>query len=144
MYSGFLMLMSAGGIVTLSYWKKYPLLLSMIALAAQVLQVLQPLTQSAKQRQALKYIIQDASALFDEIGAYWRTIDNQNPSLINDDDIETHLAEFKQRARDSESRFAGDLDFPFKKRLDKKAGDENSKYFWYHYGEKPKKGDYYA
>lgn len=142
-YQGFLMLASAGGIVTLSYWKEYPLLWSIIALSAQVLQVLHPLTQAAKQRQALKYIIHDANIIFDEIGAYWNLVNLGNPPVEDDAAIGAKIEDFKQRMRDSENRFAGDLDFPFKRRLDKKAIEQNLKYFWYYYGVKPEKGDHY-
>ncbi len=141
-YTGFLMLASAGGIVTLTCWQKYPTLWTIIVLLAQILQVLQPLTQAAKQRQALRYIIQDASAILDDISVYWRAIEEASPP-ISDINIETKMEEFQKRLRDSEQRFAGDLDFPFKKRLDEKAFKENAKYFWYHYGVKPEEGAYY-
>ncbi len=139
-YSGFLMLVSAGGIATLTCWQKYPTVWSIIVLLAQILQVLQPLTQAAKQWQALNYIIQDASDMMDEISAYWRAIERADPP-ISDAEIEAKIETFQKRMRDSERRFAGNIDFPFKKRLDEKAFEENARYFWYYYGVKPEKGD---
>lgn len=143
LYSGFLMLVSAGSIVTLSCWEKYPMLWGMIALLAQVLQILKPLMQSEKQRQALKYIIQDAASLFDELVAYWDTLDASVSNEASDNEIVAKIQDFKAKMRASEDRFAGDLDFPLKKRLDKKASEDNMKYFWYHYGVKPEGGNFY-
>ena len=143
LYSGFLMLVSAGSIVTLSCWEKYPMLWGIIALLAQILQILKPLMQSEKQRQTLKYIIHDAASLFDELAAYWDTLDASGHIEAGGSEIAAKIQNFKTKMRTSEDRFAGDLDFPFKKRLDKKAQKDNIKYFWYHYGVRPEGGDFY-
>ncbi len=139
-YTGLLMLVSAGGIVTLSCWEKYPVLWSVITLAAQVLQVLKPLTQAAKQRQALSYINQDASRIWDEIRAYWDKIESKGNEIAGEE-ISEAIRRFEDRMRDSEERFSDGVDFPFKKRLDNAARQDNSKYFWYHYGVKPQEGE---
>ncbi len=73
-YSGFLLLASAGGIVTLSCWDKVPLLWAIITLAAQIMQVLKPLMPFARQKDALRYIEQDTQALFNEVCFYWDTV----------------------------------------------------------------------
>lgn len=132
-YTGFLLLASAGGIVTLSCWDELPALWALIVAAAQVLQALKPLTQSEKQRQALKFIIQDASAIFDEIGAYWTVVNAYNPPTESDEAIQTRIFDFKRRARASEDRFKGDIDFPLKPRLDELAKKDNERFFWYYY-----------
>ena len=137
-YSGFLMLVSAGGIVSLSYWTKYPVIWALVTVAAQVLQTLKPLMQSSKQRQALTYIIQDANVLFDELSLYWNTVGAYDPPLEDDEKIAARILSIKQRYRQSLERFAANLDFPKKNRLKNKAKIENSRYFWYHYGVKIK------
>lgn len=130
-YSGFLMLVSAAGIATLSCWDKLPILWSVIALSAQVLQVLQPLTQSAKQKEALKYIIQDTSKIFDDVRELWDSVGAYE--IPAGCDFYKELAKFRRREDDVIERFASDLDFPHKKRLEKKAKENNSDYFRYHY-----------
>lgn len=132
-YSGFLMLISAGGIVTLSCWAKYPVIWALIVVVAQILQVLKPLMQAPRQRAALKYIIQDTNVVFDEICTYWDTVGSYDPPLESDLQIASRIEGFKMQIRNSKNRFAADLDFPFNKRLDKVAKTENSKFFWYHY-----------
>ena len=117
-YSGILLITSAGGIVTLSIWDKVPVLWALIALLAQVLQVLQPLTQAAKQRTALKYMIQDKEILFDEVCAFWNDVGSYESSSEDDRELRAKLTEWKQRERTSRDRFAGDVDFPHKKRID--------------------------
>lgn len=135
-YSGFLMLVSAGGIVSLSYWNKYPVIWALITVAAQILQTLKPLMQSSKQRQALIYIIQDANVLFDELCLYWDTVGAYDPPLEENDKIAAKILSVKQRYDQSLDRYAANLDFPKKNRLTNKAKIENSRYFWYHYGVK--------
>lgn len=132
-YSGFLMLVSAGGIVTLSCWGIYPVIWALIVAAAQILQVLKPLMQAPKQREALKYIAQDISIIFDDISTYWDTVGAYDPPLEDGLAIAAKIDSFKLMARNTKVRFAADLDFPFKEKLDRKAKAENAKYFWYHY-----------
>ena len=134
LYSGFLMLVSAGGIVTLSYWDQYPLVWALVTVAAQILQTLKPLMQSSKQRQALVYIIQDANMLFDELCMYWDTVGSFDPPLASEEQLAAKILDIKQRYRESLNRFAANLDFPKKARIKAKAKIENSQYFWYHYG----------
>ena len=132
-YAGILLIASAGGIVTLSIWDKVPMLWATIALLAQVLQVLQPLTQASKQRVALKYMIQDKEALFDEVSAYWNDIGSFDRSPAHESEIRSLLTEWKQRERASHDRFAGDVDFPYKNRIDRDAKKTNLRYFRYNY-----------
>lgn len=136
-YSGFLMLASAGGIVTLTCWDKMPVLWAIIAAAAQALQALKPLLQSSKQRDALQYILQDTTALFDEVSMYWDTVGARECSLDLGEEIADNLARWMDLQRKTSDRFSANLDFPFKKRLEKKAKMENTRYFWYHYGVRP-------
>ena len=116
-YSGFLLLASAGGIVTLSIWDAFPVLWAVIAVLAQVLQVLQPLTQASRQRTALKYMIQDREILFDEVCTYWNDIGAYEIPPEQEPSVRTKITEWKQRERSIRDRFAGDIDFPAKKRL---------------------------
>lgn len=132
-YSGFLMLASAGGIVTLSAWSKCPALFAILAFSAQVLQTLKPLTQASRQRAALKYILQDTEALFDEVQAYWDSVGAYDPPKASPEEITEKLNSFKARYKGSFSRFSDGIDFPFKERLDQVAGEENQGYFWYYY-----------
>lgn len=132
-YSGILLVASAGGIVTLSVWDKVPVLWAGIALLAQVLQVLQPLTQASKQRAALKYMIQDKEILFDEVGNYWNDVGSYEIAPEQEKEVRDLLNTWKQRERESHDRFAGDIDFPQKTRIDKTARKANRRYFWYNY-----------
>lgn len=138
-YSGILLLASAGGIATLSCWAKYPTIWALITAAAQVLQALKPLMQSSKQRESLKFIMQDAGAIFDELAEYWERIDTIDPGT----DISAEIRSYKQRFSQVQDRFAGDIDFPEKKRLINLAKKDNAIYFWYHYGVKIEE-EYYA
>ena len=133
-YSGFLMLVSAGGIVSLSYWNQYPVIWALITVAAQILQTLKPLMQSSKQRQALIYMIQDANVLFDELCLYWDTVGTYDPPLEDDEKIGAKILDIKRRYRNCVERFAADLDFPRKERLKVKAKEENAQFFWYNCG----------
>lgn len=130
-YSGFLLLTSAGGIVSLSIWDFLPALWAIIAVLAQVFQVLQPLTQASKQRSALKYIIQDKEMLLDEVAAYWNDVGCYELSSEETVAVREKLTEWKHRERNIHDRFASDIDFPYKKRLDKKAKEMNRRRFWY-------------
>lgn len=132
-YSGFLLLASAGGIVTLSVWDDFPVLWGVIAVLAQVFQVLQPLTQASKQRNALKYMIQDKEVLFDEVCTYWNNVGGYEVLPAQESQVRNQINEWKQRERSIRDRFAGDLDFPFKKRLEKATQERNRRYFWYNY-----------
>lgn len=132
-YSGILLVASAGGIVTLSIWDKVPVLWAIIALLAQVLQVLQPLTQASKQRAALRYMIQDKEILFDEVCAYWNDVGIYEIPAEHDGAVRALLTEWKQRERASRDRFSGDLDFPYKPRIDRVAKEMNRRYFWYNH-----------
>lgn len=132
-YSGFLLLASAGGIVTLSIWDAVPVLWASIAILAQVCQVLQPLLQSSKQHSALKYIIQDKQALFEEVCAYWNEIGAYEMPSEQESEAHSKIIEWKQRERAIYNRFAADLDFPLKKRIESKAKEMNRCYFWYNY-----------
>lgn len=116
-YSGFLLLASAGGIVTLSIWDAFPVLWAVIAVLAQVLQVLQPLTQASRQRTALKYMIQDREILFDEVCTYWNDIGAYEIPPEQEPSVRTKITEWKQRERSIRDRFAGDIDFPAKNAL---------------------------
>lgn len=132
-YSGFLLLASAGGIVTLSVWDAAPVLWAIIAVLAQVLQVLQPLTQASKQRAALKYMIQDKEVLFDEVCAYWNDVGAYEILPEQESQVRAHIKEWKQQERSIRDRFAGDIDFPSKKRLEIVAKEKNRRYFWYNH-----------
>ena len=132
-YSGFLLLASAGGIVTLSIWDYAPVLWAVIAMLAQVFQVLQPLTQASRQRSALKYMIQENEILLDEVCTYWNDIGSYELSDEQEAITRLKITEWKQRERSARDRFAGDIDFPEKNRLDKKAQKANRRYFWYNY-----------
>lgn len=132
-YSGFLLLASAGGIVTLSIWDAFPVLWAVIAVLAQVLQVLQPLTQASRQRAALKYMIQDREILFDEVCTYWNDIGAYEIPPEHESSVRAKITEWKQRERSIRDRFAGDIDFPAKKRLENAAKKMNRRYFWYNY-----------
>lgn len=132
-YSGFLLLTSAGGIVTLSIWDYAPVLWAVIAVLAQVFQVLQPLTQASKQRSALKYMIQDKEILFDEVCTYWNDFGCYEIPVEHAADLRSRITEWKQRERASRDRFAVDIDFPFKERLDEEAKKMNRRYFWYNH-----------
>lgn len=133
--SGFLLLTSAASVVTWSFWKQYPLVWTIIIVLAQVVQILQPLMQSSKQHEALKYIIQDTAVLFDDVCDVWET--NFLYETPNNSAAVPSLRELKQRERASKTRYAPEIDFPFKKRLDKRAQKTNTRYFWYHYQVKP-------
>ena len=132
-YSGFLLLASAGGIVTLSIWDAFPVLWAVIAVLAQVLQILQPLTQASRQRAALKYMIQDREILFDEVCTYWNDIGAYEIPPEQESSVRAKITEWKQRERSIRVRFAGDIDFPTKKRLENAAKKMNRRYFWYNY-----------
>lgn len=132
-YAGFLLLASAGGIVTLSIWDAFPVLWAVIAVLAQVLQVLQPLTQASRQRTALKYMIQDREILFDEVCTYWNDIGAYEIPPEQEPSVRAKITEWKQRERSIRDRFAGDIDFPAKKRLENAAKKMNRRYFWYNY-----------
>ena len=144
LYSGFLMLASAGSIAALAVWKELPLLWSVIAVTAQTMQVLQPLTQAAKQQEALKYILQDASRIFDEIASYWDLVGSREIRPEEYQNVADKISEFKSRMRESEERFASDLHFPRKPWLIKPASRDNQEYFWYHYNVKPEGGTFYG
>ena len=132
-YSGFLLLASAGGIVTLSIWDAFPVFWAVIAVLAQVLQILQPLTQASRQRAALKYMIQDREILFDEVCTYWNDIGAYEIPPEQESSVRAKITEWKQRERSIRDRFAGDIDFPAKKRLENAAKKMNRRYFWYNY-----------
>ena len=132
-YSGFLFLASAGGIVTLSIWDSIPVVWAIIAVLAQIFQVLQPLTQASKQRNALKYIIQDKSDLFDEVCTYWNDVGAYKLKAKQRKDVRAKISEWKRREQNIYDRFAGDIDFPAKPWLEEKAKVANRRYFWYNY-----------
>lgn len=133
LYSGFLLLTSAGGIVTLSIWTKYPIIWAIITFVAQVLQALQPLTQAPKQQQALRYILQDMETMVDELQSYWNAVCMSDPPTKSDSAISYKINEYKRRFHNSFCRFASDIDFPFKKRIEKIAKEANERFFWYYY-----------
>lgn len=130
-YSGFLMLASAAGIVTLSYWDAVPVLWSIIVLSAQVLQTLKPLLQAPARYNALKYILEELDRTADEMAQYWHEIDGKS-----EQEIQKAIFDFQCSESSYFKRFAPDLDFPFSKRCDKRAKEYNARYFWYHYGAK--------
>lgn len=136
-YTGITLLFSSAGFVALSIWDTFPILWALIMLFAQGIQALSPLFQASKQRDALKFILQDTSKIFNEIARYWDTIQLQisvpNLKQDSDQDIHSHICEWRERQESIEERFTGDVDFPVKKRLVKKAQIENEHYFWYHY-----------
>lgn len=138
LYSGFLMLASAAGIVKLAFWDSVPFLWVGIAAAAQILQVLKPLMPFSKQRDALKYTVQDIQALFDDVALYWDSVGAYDIPPEQSRHVAKEIREFKRRQQASENRFAADIDFPPKKRLMKKAAKENQKYFYSHYEVKVK------
>jgi len=133
-YTGVLMVISAGGIVTLSCWDRYPVILALITVLAQILQVVKPLTQSSKQRQALQYIIQDYNDIFDDICSLWdMEYASDAPAECSKAEIEEKILGFKQRAKVSKKRYAADIDFPFMPRIDNKAKKANAQDMWYNY-----------
>lgn len=136
-YTGALAVFSAAGVMTLSFWDAVPLVLAALTLAAQILSALKPYTQAAKQYAALGYILQDMTALFDEVSIYWITVGAREKSLAMSDEIAEKLAQWMTRERQIADRFSGGVNFPFKRRLDKKATEENTRYFWYHFHIKP-------
>jgi|GEM_PF-2864141 len=127
--SGILLVTSAGGIATLAYWDKYPVIWSIVVIISQGLQALSPLFQASKQCEALKYIRQDIKSLFDELSNYWSFIDDKN-----DEEINKMLSFFRKKEDEIINRFAADIDFPKTNKCEKSARNENSVYFWYHYG----------
>ena len=58
-YSAVLLLASAAGIASLSFWDSVPILWGAITLAAQVMQTIKPKIPSFRQGPALNYILQD-------------------------------------------------------------------------------------
>ncbi len=136
-YTGVLTLATVCGIGALSSFSVNPALIAAIALAGQILSALKPLTQSAKQRSALNYILEDLTTLFDEVSIYWDTVGAKEKSLTMGNEIAAKLADWKKCERQISNRFSVDLDFPYKNRLDKKAKEDNIRYFWYHYHTKP-------
>lgn len=130
-YSGFLLLTSAAGIASWSYWANNPTLWACITLAAQVFQVLKPLFSFDKQANALTFIVQDMQELFDEMEDYWHIVNSANPP--SDTDIQSQITDFKKRDRAIKDRFAPDIDFPTKKHLLKQVSKDNQQYFKYYY-----------
>lgn len=135
-YSGFLLLATAWGIGTMAVWEKIPAAWAVIVFLAQILQTIKPLMPFAKREEALRYIVQDYEQIFNEIWEVWFVVFDHEMEPENGDEIKGRLLDWKQRERASVDRFAPNLDFPFKKHADKKAREENEKYFWYHYSVK--------
>lgn len=131
--SGFLLLTSAGSIVTLSCWQKFPVLWVVISLAAQVIQTLQPLMDFSKKRDALGYIIQDERALFDQVCLYWNKISRIQVDDKTEYEIDDQVLAWKTRQREIRNRFLPDLDITPSKRMERKAKELNCRYFWYYY-----------
>lgn len=136
-YSAFLMLASAGGIVTLAIWDTFPFVWAAIALLAQVLQVIKPLMPFSKQKTALRYIRQDTQALFDEVALFWDSIGKYAETPERNAMIADKLKEFKSMQRSTLDRFGADIEFPKKARIQRKATKENEKHFWFQYHIKP-------
>lgn len=135
-YTGFLLLTSALGIGTMSFWAKIPFVWAGIVFAAQVMQTLRPLMPFSKRADALRYIIQDYEQIFNEIWEVWFTVYDHEMEDENQELLKNRLLDWRKRERASVDRFASDLNFPFNKRADKKAREENERYFWYHYSVK--------
>lgn len=135
-YSGVLLLASATGIASLSIWERIPSVWTVVILVAQIMQALQPLTQASKQRDALQYIVQDVDELFNEIWEFWNKSFASEIEGKYEDEVMEQILVWKKREREINKRFSSNLDFPFKKRIDKKAKEENEKYFWYYHSVK--------
>lgn len=135
-YTGVTLLFSSAGFVALTIWDWFPVLWALLMLFAQAVQALSPLFQASKQRDALKFILQDTTKIFNEVARYWDSIQLQKrfPDLQQDSeqDIHKHICEWRERQTQIEDRFTGDVDFPVKKRFEEKAKAENAHYFWYH------------
>ena len=129
--SGFLLVVSASSLAVL--WEAFPIAGTVIALFAQVIQALQPLSQAAKQRDALRFIIQDKNRLFNDVRAYWEKIGCYEMSQLEIDKTQRKLSKWRDREHKTYMRFSDGIDFPYKKRLNKKAGILNIKYFRYNY-----------
>lgn len=91
------------------------------------------LTQASKQRAALKYMIQDKEVLFDEVCTYWNDVGAYEILPEQESQVRAHIKEWKQQERSIRDRFAGDIDFPSKKRLEIVAKEKNRRYFWYNH-----------
>lgn len=78
-------------------------------------------------------MIQDREILFDEVCTYWNDIGAYEIPSEQESQVRTKITEWKQRERSIRDRFAGDIDFPVKKRLETAAKKMNRRYFWYNY-----------
>lgn len=135
-YSGFLLLATAWGIGTMAFWEEIPAAWAVVVLLAQILQTIKPLMPFAKREEALRYISQDYVQIFNEIWELWFVVYGHEMEEENGDEIRRRILDWKKREQVSMDRFAPNLDFPFKKYVDKKARRDNEKYFWYHYSVK--------
>lgn len=136
-YTGVTLLFSSAGFVALSLWDKFPIIWALLMLFAQAVQALCPLFQASKQRDALKFILQDTTKIFNEVARYWDHFQLQERfstlQQASEQDIHSHICEWRERQAQIEERFTGDVDFPAKNRLSEKASKENKRYFWYNY-----------
>lgn len=132
-YSGVLLLASAGGIGSMSLWEKIPTAWAVFLLIAQILQALQPLMPFAKRENALRYIVQDYEKIFNEIWEVWFVVYEHEMEPENQTEIKGKLLEWKRRECAAMDRFAPDLDFPLDKRASEKGREETRTYFWYNY-----------
>mgnify|MGYP005773825489 FL=1 len=141
-YTGITLLFSSAGFVALTIWDQFPILWALLMLFAQAVQALCPLFQASKQREALKFILQDTTKIFNEVAKYWNSIQLQKrfPDLKqeSEQDIHSRIFEWRERQTQLEERVTGDVDLPVKKRLAAKAKIENEHYFWYHCNTKTK------
>lgn len=133
-YTGLLLLASAGGVVTLSIWDRFPIAWGVITFAAQILQALKPLLQATRQREALSYILQDKEDLMDEVSAYWNDVGAYEITKEEEPDVRNHIHEWQRKNRNTRIRFASGIDFPVKRRLADKAQIQTEDYFHYYYG----------
>lgn len=130
-YSAILLLTSATGVASLSLWEKVPMVWTIVILLSQIMQALKPLTSFSKQREALQYIVQDLDQIFNEIWETWTKVFAYKLEAEDEIEIMNKLLDWKKRERDIMIRFAPGLDFPLKKRAQKKGAEENQQYFWY-------------
>lgn len=131
-WRSFLVVTSAGSVVTLSIWEKLHALWSVIAIASAITQALEPTFQSEKIYNAVEYILHDSEEILRDIELHWQKFDNEETSF----DVPQYIKKCKEKRSQSFNRFADGLRLPEKKRLHALAEKKNAKYMAYHYNVK--------
>lgn len=127
-YSAILLCASAAGITSLTIWSSVPHLWSIIVIFAQIIEAIKPVIPWFNQGPALKYILQDYDSYFSEVERFWNHIDE-----ADDTEIEDFIHKIEVQMRNSQDRFAGDVDFPIIPACAKKADKSYKAYFEYKY-----------